>query len=65
MIFRVKRELIARRRMKKEPTIHVTYFYKHSALLDICRQILTQGNKFIYLFIFPFICNFKSGLATN
>ena len=48
MIFRVKRELIARRRMKKEPTIHVTYFYKHSALLDICRQILTQGNKFIY-----------------
>ena len=37
MIFRVKRELIARRRTKKEPAIYVTYFCKYCALLDICR----------------------------
>ena len=35
MIFRVKREVVARRRMKKQPTIYVTYFYKYCALLDI------------------------------
>ena len=35
--------------MKKEPTIYVTYSYKYCALFDICRQILIQGNKFIYL----------------
>ena len=64
MIFSVKRELVARRRMKKQPTIYVTYFYKYCALLDICRWILVQGNK-IYLFIFPFMCISKSGLAAN
>ena len=37
VVFSVKRELIARRRMKKEPTIYVTYFYKYCAPLDICR----------------------------
>ena len=37
MIFRVKTELIARKCMKKEPTMYATYFNKYSALLDICR----------------------------
>ena len=55
MIFRMKRELIERRRMKKETTTSVTYFHKYCALLD----------KQIYLFIFPFMYIFKSGLAAN
>ena len=32
-----ERELIARRRMEKELTIYITYFYKYCALLDISR----------------------------
>ena len=49
MTFRVKRDLIARKRIKKELTKYITYFYRYCALLDICKQILIQGNKFIYL----------------
>ena len=30
-------ELIARRRLKKETTIYVTYSFKYCALIDICR----------------------------
>ena len=36
-IQRQERELITRRRMKKEPTIYIIYFCKYCALLDICR----------------------------
>ena len=49
MIFKVKRELIARRRIKEEMTVYLPYFHKYCTLLDICRKTVIQGNKFIYL----------------
>ena len=55
MIFRVKRELIARRRMKKKP-INIVHF-----LIFVDKSWFKVAN----LFIFLFMCIFKWGLAAN
>ena len=55
MIFRVKRELIARRRMKKKP-INIVHF-----LIFVDKSWFKVTN----LFVFLFMCIFKWGLAAN
>ena len=45
MIFRVKRERIARRCMKKEPTIYVTCFHKYCALLGEMTKAIKENKE--------------------
>ena len=65
MTFRVKREVIARKRMKKEPTIYMTW---HIFINIVYFLIFADKSWFkvtIYLFIFRFMCIFKSKFAAN